>query len=60
MTPKNSDLMELPSTPMLRASKGESPWGGIAGDPEEVAALVSYLVSNEAKLITGQSVSLDH
>ncbi|KAJ3573802.1 hypothetical protein NP233_g2193 [Leucocoprinus birnbaumii] len=40
-----------------RTSKGENPFGNSIGEPEDVAGLVSYLVSKEAKLITDTTMS---
>ena len=42
----------------LRAKEAAIPWGR-AGRPEEVAALILFLLSPEADYITGTTVTID-
>lgn len=56
LTPMNRSAMENPAE--LEAKEAAIPWGR-AGRPEEVAALVSFLLSAAADYITGTTVTID-
>jgi len=56
LTPMNSTAVE--NGQVLKAKEAAIPWGR-AGRPEEVAALVSFLLSATADYITGATVVID-
>jgi len=56
LTPMNQSAIDDPG--LLRAKEKAIPWGR-AGTPEEVAALVLFLLSPAADYITGTTVTID-
>lgn len=56
LTPMNQPVIDDPA--MLHARENAIPWGR-AGRPEEVAALVVFLLSPAADYITGTTVTID-
>ena len=56
LTPMNQSALDHPAE--LAAREGAIPWGR-AGRPEEVATLVSFLLSDAADYITGTTVTID-
>lgn len=56
LTPMNQSALDDPQE--LKAKEAAIPWGR-AGRPEEVAALVSFLLSPAADYITGTTVTID-
>ena len=56
LTPMNKDAMEDPA--LLRRREAAIPWGR-AGQPEEVADLVAFLLSRRAEYITGATMVID-
>lgn len=56
LTPMNQSALSHPAE--LRAKEAAIPWGR-AGQPDEVASLVSYLLSPAADYITGTTVTID-
>jgi glucose 1-dehydrogenase len=56
LTPINRDLIEHPEKRAV--VEAEIPWGRM-GQPEEIAAAVSWLASGEAEYITGTTVFVD-
>lgn len=56
LTPMNKDAMEDPA--LLQRREAAIPWGR-AGQPEEVADLVAFLLSRRAEYITGATMVID-
>ena len=56
LTPMNQSALDHPDE--LKAKEAAIPWGR-AGRPDEVASLVSYLLSPAADYITGTTVTID-
>ena len=56
LTPMNQSAMDNPQE--LKTKEAAIPWGR-AGRPEEVAALVTFLLSPAADYITGTTVTID-
>lgn len=56
LTPMNQSALDHPDE--LKAKEAAIPWGR-AGRPEEVADLVSFLLSRRADYITGATVTID-
>ena len=56
LTPMNQSALDNPQE--LKAKEAAIPWGR-AGRPEEVAALVTFLLSPAADYITGTTVTID-
>ena len=56
LTPMNRDAIEDPE--ILRRREAAIPWGR-AGQPEEVAELVAFLLSRQADYITGSTMVID-
>jgi glucose 1-dehydrogenase len=56
LTPMNQGAIDHPDE--LRAKAAAIPWGR-AGQPEEVAGLVLFLLSSKADYITGTTVTID-
>ncbi|MEA2432121.1 MAG: glucose 1-dehydrogenase [Thermoleophilaceae bacterium] len=55
-TPINKDVLE--DDVKRRAVEAEIPWGRF-GEPEEIAAAVAWLASDEAKYVTGTTLFVD-
>lgn len=56
LTPMNQSALD--STQELKTKEAAIPWGR-AGRPDEVAALVKFLLSDDADYITGTTVTID-
>jgi glucose 1-dehydrogenase len=56
LTPINRELIENPDA--RREQEQQVPWGRL-GEPEEIAAAISWLASDEAEYITGESLFVD-
>lgn len=56
LTPMNQSAIDHPAE--LAAKQAAIPWGR-AGQPDEVASLVLFLLSSEADYITGATVTID-
>lgn len=56
LTPINQDLIEDPEK--RREVESQVPWGRL-GEPEEVAAAISWLASPEAEYVTGSTLFVD-
>jgi glucose 1-dehydrogenase len=56
LTPINRRLIEDPDA--RREQEAQIPWGRL-GEPEEVAAAISWLASDEAEYVTGETLFLD-
>ena len=56
LTPINRPLTKDPEA--LRAVEAEIPWGRV-GQPEEIAAAISWLASEEADYVTGTTLFVD-
>ena len=56
----STEVMEglKPGNPVWDSYISQTPLGGV-GDPEDVAALTRFLLSDEARWITGQSIAID-
>jgi glucose 1-dehydrogenase len=56
LTPINRQLIEDPAK--RREQEDQIPWGRL-GEPEEIAAAISWLASDEAEYVTGESLFVD-
>jgi glucose 1-dehydrogenase len=56
LTPINRQLIEDPAK--RREQEDQIPWGR-RGEPEEIAAAISWLASDEAEYVTGESLFVD-
>jgi glucose 1-dehydrogenase len=56
LTPINRELIE--DEEKRREQDEQIPWGRL-GTPEEVAAAISWLASDEAEYVTGESLFVD-
>jgi glucose 1-dehydrogenase len=56
LTPINRQLIEDPAA--RREQEEQVPWGRL-GEPEEIAAAISWLASDEAEYVTGESLFVD-
>ncbi len=56
LTPINRELMENPEK--RREQEEQIPWGRL-GEPEEIAAAVSWLASGDAEYVTGETLFVD-
>jgi glucose 1-dehydrogenase len=56
LTPINRELMEDPAK--RREQEEQIPWGRL-GQPEEIAAAISWLASGEAEYVTGETLFVD-
>lgn len=56
LTPINRELME--DEEKRREQEEQIPWGRL-GRPEEVAAAISWLASDEADYVTGETLFVD-
>jgi glucose 1-dehydrogenase len=56
LTPINRELIEDPDK--RRAQEEQIPWGRL-GEPEEIAAAIAWLASQEAEYVTGTTLFVD-
>jgi NAD(P)-dependent dehydrogenase (short-subunit alcohol dehydrogenase family) len=57
--PIDTDIMGGPLTPERRAALAEDLLVDDVGTPQDVAATIAFLVSDEARYVTGQTVNVD-